>query len=352
MGMDWLRKELQPLYWASQCLPGSQLSLRGTENSLTKKALILGIDGQDGSYLAELLLEKGYQVTGWIPDSISVSLTNIQSILKQITLIKGSLVDAQSLIKILDVHQPHEVYNLASPSFPAGSWDMAAQVGDIAGLGVVRLLDAIRAVNPSIRFYQASTSELFGDPVESPQNENTPFRPRNPYGIAKLYAHWSVVRYREKYGLFAVSGILYNHESPRRRVEFVTRKITHGVAAIVAGKQDKILLGNIDARRDWGYAPEYVDAMWRMLQQAEPDDYVIGTGELHSIQDFLEQAFSCVNLDWQNYVEIDKDLFRIEEGQCLVANRSNALRNLGWAPVLSFNNLVRIMVNSDLREIV
>ena len=312
------------------------------------KALILGVDGQDGSFLTELLLEKGYQVFGWIPSSIPVKFDNIQHLLPLISLSQGNFSDQASLEATLEQVQPDEIYNLASPSSPAASWDSTVYVGDIAGLGVARLLEAIRTVAPRAKFYQASTSELFGNPPESPQNEETPFRPRNPYGISKLYAHWLTVRYREQFGLFTVSGILYNHESPRRGLEFVTRKITHTAAQIKLGMARGIRLGNLEARRDWGYAINYVKAMWQMLQQEHPEDYVIGTGVTHSVREFCQLAFAHLDLDYRDYIYQDPDLFRPEENHELVADYSKAAEKLNWHPEISFDQLVRIMVDADL----
>ena len=312
------------------------------------KALILGVNGQDGSYLAELLLSKAYQVVGWTPENVPVSLDNIQHILDKITLTEGNLLDQDSLNACMEEHRPDEVYNLASPSSPSASWDAVVPVGEATALGVARLLEAIRLVHPKARFYQASSSELFGTPVEVPQNENTPFRPRNPYGIAKLYAHWLTVNYRQRYGLYAVSGILYNHESPRRGETFVTRKITRAVAAIVAGTQKDLYLGNLEARRDWGYAPDYVAAMWKMLQADQADDFVIGTGELHSVKEFLDEACGYLNLEWNDYVKIDPCYFRPAEVDHLQADPRKAQRVLGWEPRVGFRELARIMVDADM----
>ena len=312
------------------------------------KALILGVDGQDGSFLAELLIEKGYQVYGWIPSCIPVKFDNIQPLLPLISLTQGDFTDQASLEATLEQVQPDEIYNLASPSSPAASWNSTVYVGDVAGLGVARLLEAIRIVAPKAKFYQASTSELFGNPPESPQNEETPFRPRNPYGISKLYAHWMTVRYREQFGLFTVSGILYNHESPRRGLEFVTRKITHTAAQIKLGMARGIRLGNLEAKRDWGYAINYVKAMWQMLQQEHPEDYVIGTGITHSVREFCQLAFAHLDLDYRDYIYQDPDLFRPEEKHELVADYSKAAQKLNWHPEVPFDQLVRIMVDADL----
>lgn len=315
------------------------------------KALILGVNGQDGSYLAEFLLAKGYKVVGWMPVGIPVSLDNIQHILDKITLIEGDLLDQNSLNTCIEEYRPDEIYNLASPSSPSASWNAAIQVGEIVGLGVMRLLEAIRSVHPKARLFQASSSELFGDQAESPQKETTPFCPRNPYGMAKLYGHWAVVNYRRQYGLFSASGIMFNHESPRRTVEFITRKITYNLAGIKAGKLKELLLGNLEARRDWGYAPDYVAAMWKMLQCESADDFVIGTGETHSVRDFLDEAFSYLNMDWREYVKIDPQFYRPNDGDFLQADLGKAKRVLGWEPTVLFKDLVRIMVDADLELI-
>ena len=312
------------------------------------KALILGVNGQDGSYLAEFLLAKGCQVVGWIPAGIPISLDNIQHILKKIALIEGNLLDQNSLNTCIEEHRPDEIYNLAAPSSPSASWNAAVQVGDIVALGVVRLLDAIRLVHPKARLFQACSSEMFGDQAESPQKETTPFYPRNPYGMAKAYAHWAVVNYRRQYGLFAASGIMFNHESPRRTVDFITRKITYNLAGIQAGKLNELSLGNLEARRDWGYAPDYVAAMWKMLQCEPADDFVIGTGESHSVREFLDEAFGYLNMDWRPYVKIDPSLYRPDDGAFLRADAGKARRVLGWEPCGFFKDLVRIMVDVDL----
>jgi GDPmannose 4,6-dehydratase len=313
-----------------------------------KKALIFGVNGQDGSYLAELLLAKGYQVVGWIPAGIPISLENVNHILEKITLVKGDLLDQGSITGTIEEHLPDEVYNLAAPSFPASSWRDIIQVGNVVALGVARVLEAIRQVHPRARLFQASSSELFGDPVESPQGETTPFYPRNPYGMAKLYAHWAVVNYRQQYGLYAVSGIMFNHESPRRPVEFLSRKITAGAVGIKAGQVKELRIGNLEACRDWGYAPEYVDAMWRMLQCEQPGDYVIGTGESHSVREFLEQAFGYLDMDWREYVKTDQLLFRPAEPNRIQADNAKARRNLDWEPHVFLKDLVRIMVDADM----
>jgi GDPmannose 4,6-dehydratase len=316
-----------------------------------KKALILGVNGQDGSYLAEFLLEKEYQVIGWIPSSIPTTLDNIQHILDRLIITKGDLQDQASLSACLEEYYPDEVYNLAAPSFTATAWKTAVQTGDIAGLGVVRLLEAIRCVYPQAHFYQASSSEIFGNPLETPQNESTPFHPRNPYGMAKLYAHWATVNYRQHYNLFAVSGILYNHESPRRSIDFVTRKITHAAARIKAGLERELMLGNLDSNRDWGYAGDFVEAMWKMVNLSAPQDFVIGTGKLHSVRDFLDEAFGYLNLDWHDYVRVDPNYFRREDGGILLSDSRQAEELLGWQARMPFTDLVRLMVNADLKQV-
>jgi GDPmannose 4,6-dehydratase len=313
------------------------------------KALILGVDGQDGSYLAELLLEKGYQVVGWIPENIDVSLKNIYHLLGSLSIVKGDLRVSEGLLACLEEHQPEEIYNLAGPSSPAASWDEVTMVGDVAGLGVGRLLDAVHNVTPTARFYQASSSELFGIPVEAPQRETTPFQPRNPYGISKLYAHWLTVRYRERYDIHALSGILFNHESPRRGDIFVTRKITRRAAEIKMGLASELRLGNLEARRDWGYAGDYVLAMWLMLQHQPAEDFVIGTGVTHSVREFCELAFARLDLDYRDYVVQDEAYYRPIEVAQLVADSSKAQRVLGWRSEVSFPELVNRMVDADLK---
>jgi len=316
-----------------------------------KKALILGIDGQVGSYLAELLLAKEYQVIGWVPATVPVNYANIRRILEKITLVEGDLGDQSSLIGVLADHRPEEIYNLAAPSFPASSWDETVLVGDIAGLGVARLLDAMRLVLPESRLYQASTSEMYGEPVEEPQNENTPFRPRNPYGIAKLYAHWTIVRYREHFGTFAVSGIMFNTESPRRGVHFVTRKITRSAARIKLGLLKDLHLGSLDACRDWGFAGDYVEAMWLMLQGDSPSDYVIGSGQVHSVREFCQLAFEYVDLHYGDYIVQDPRFVRPPETVQLVADPRKVNQELGWQLRVSFPELVRLMVASELESL-
>lgn len=313
------------------------------------KALITGITGQDGSYLAEFLLEKGYEVIGMVRRTSTVNFHRIAHIQNDITIVPGDLLDQVSLIHILEEHQPDEVYNLAAQSFVQTSWGQPVFTGEVTALGVTRVLDAIRIVNPKIRFYQASSSEMFGKVVEVPQKETTPFYPRSPYGVAKVYGHWITVNYRESYNLHASSGILFNHESPRRGLEFVTRKITHHVAKIKLGMTNELRLGNLDARRDWGYAKDYVKAMWLMLQQDEPDDYVVATGETYSVEDFLVAAFGCVNLNWRDYVVQDERFMRPAEVDLLVGDPSKAKRKLGWQPSVSFKELVEMMVEADLK---
>ena len=316
-----------------------------------KKALITGITGQDGSYLAELLLAKGYQVFGLERRSSTKNRTNIEKIEKDINFISGDLTDQHSLTRAITSSQPDEVYNLAAQSFVKESWEQPEYTGDVTGLGALRVLEAIRQVNLKIKYYQASSSEMFGRTKEAPQNEKTPFYPRSPYGVAKLYAHWITVNYRESYDIFACSGILFNHESERRGLEFVTRKITNAAVKIKLGLQDKLYLGNLDAKRDWGYAPEYVEAMWLMLQQEKPEDFVIATGQAHSVKDFVEVAFGIVDLDWEKYVEIDDRFKRPTEVYSLVGDASKAKTRLGWQPKVNFSELVKIMVESDLKKL-
>jgi GDPmannose 4,6-dehydratase len=318
-------------------------------------ALITGITGQDGSYLAELLLEKGYAVHGLIRRSSSINTRRIDHIYQQphaedqrLFLHYGDLGDASGIARLVNEIRPQEVYNLAAQSHVKVSFEMPEYTGDIDGLGTLRLLEAISHCDRSIRFYQASSSEMYGKVVETPQSETTPFYPRSPYGAAKVYAYWLTVNYREAYGLHASNGILFNHESPRRGETFVTRKITRAIARIVAGTQTKLYLGNIDSQRDWGYAPDYVRAMWMMLQQDQPADYVVSTGETHTVREFLELAFGQVGLDWEKYVEIDSIYFRPTEVDLLLGDASKARRELGWEPKVTFEELVRIMVEADL----
>lgn len=316
-----------------------------------RRALITGVSGQDGSYLAELLLEKGYRVFGAVRRSSSENLHRIEHLLSDIELVQADLLDPQSLISMLRRTRPREVYNLAAQSYVPLSWEQPMLTAEFNAVGVARLLEAVRLVDPEIRFYQASSSEMFGKVREVPQNENTPFHPRSPYGVAKVYGHYITVNYRESYGLFACSGILFNHESPRRGKEFVTRKITDAVARIHCGLADEVRLGNLQARRDWGYAKDYVRAMWLMLQQDEPDDYVIATGEAHSVEEFAALAFAQVGLDWRDYVRVDPNLLRPAEVDHLIGDASKARRKLGWQPTVSFPELVRIMVEADLEAV-
>lgn len=314
-----------------------------------KRALITGITGQDGSYLAEFLLARGYEVIGMVRRSSTVNFERIRHIQDKITLVSGDLLDEVSLIHILREHRPHEVYNLAAQSFVQTSWPQPVFTGETTALGVTRLLDAVRIVDPEIRFYQASSSEMFGKVVEVPQKETTPFYPRSPYGVAKVYGHWITVNYRESYGMHATSGILFNHESPRRGLEFVTRKISHGVARIKLGLDEELRLGNLEARRDWGFAGDYVEAMWLMLQQDQPDDYVIATGETHSVREFCELAFGYVGLDYRDYVVIDQRFMRPAEVDLLIGDASKARQKLGWQPRTTFPELVQMMVEADLQ---
>ena len=312
------------------------------------RALITGITGQDGSYLAELLLEKGYEVHGMVRRSSTESFERIAHLQGRIHLHQADLLDPSSLVTLLREVRPAELYNLAAQSFVPTSWLQPSLTGEFTALGVTRILDAIRIVDPEIRFYQASSSEMFGKVNESPQRETTPFYPRSPYAVAKLFGHWITVNYRESFGLFAVSGILFNHESPRRGREFVTRRIAEGVARIKLGLQRDLLLGNLDARRDWGYALEYVDAMWRMLQRDEPTDYVIGTGVQHSVRDFVDAAFAHVGLDPKDFVRVEKTLLRPAEVDTLLADPTKARNELGWTSRTRFQALVTIMVEADL----
>lgn len=318
----------------------------------TKRALITGITGQDGSYLAEFLLEQGYQVIGMIRRSSTVNFERIRHIQERLTLVQGDLLDQASLIDILSSHRPHEVYNLAAQSFVQTSWNQPVFTGEVTALGVTRLLDAIRLVDADIRFYQASSSEMFGKVREVPQTEVTPFYPRSPYGVAKVYGHWITVNYRESYGLFAVSGICFNHESPRRGQEFVTRKIARAAAQIKLGKQKDLRLGNLESQRDWGYAPDYVRGMWCMLQQDQPDDYVLATGRTHSVGRFVELAFDAAGLDYRPYVVQDPQFMRPADVDLLVGNPAKARANLGWEATTSFEELVKLMVEEELKSAV
>ncbi len=314
-------------------------------------ALITGITGQDGSYLAELLLSKGYRVIGMVRRSSTVTYERIDHLLDDITIIQGDLTDQGSLLSIFEDYEPTEVYNLAAQSFVPVSWNQPALTGDVTAIGVTRMLEAIRFVNSKTKFYQASSSEMFGKVVEVPQKETTPFYPRSPYGVAKVYGHWITVNYRESFGMFAVSGILFNHESPRRGLEFVTRKISCGVARIKLGLAKELCLGNLEARRDWGFSGDYVNAMWSMLQQESPCDYVIGTGETHSVREFCEEAFSHVGLDYKDFVVQDPRFYRPAEVDVLVSNPSRAKQILGWQPKVSFRELVKMMVDADLKRL-
>jgi GDPmannose 4,6-dehydratase len=318
---------------------------------MPKRALITGITGQDGSYLAELLLEKGYEVFGLVRRSSTVSLERVQHIEDRMTILSGDLLDQNSLLAAFEEARPDEVYNLAAQSFVPASWSQPVLTGEATGLGVMRVLEAVRHVSPEARFYQASSSEMFGKVKEAPQSERTPFYPRSPYGVAKVYGHYITVNYRESYGLFAVSGILFNHESPRRGLEFVTRKVTHAAARIKLGIAKELRLGNLDARRDWGFAGDYVEAMWRMLQQEEPIDFVVGTGVQHSVRDLVELAFGYLDLDWKKYVVRDDRLLRPAEVDTLVADYSKAREVLGWEPAVDFEGLVRMMAAADLERL-
>lgn len=318
---------------------------------MQKRALITGITGQDGSYLAELLLKKGYQVFGMVRRSSTENFERIEHIRDQITLIQADLLDQMSLISAISESQPDEIYNLAAQSFVPTSWTKPVLTAEFTALGVTRILEAMRMVKKDAKFYQASSSEMFGKVKEVPQNENTPFHPRSPYGVAKVYGHFITVNYRESYDMFACSGILFNHESPRRGLEFVTRKVTDGVARIKLGIQKELALGNLDAKRDWGYAGDYVEMMWMMLQQDEPDDYVIATGETHSVQELVQVAFDYVGLNWQDYVRIDPRFVRPAEVDLLIGDSSKAKEKLGWQPKVSFEELIRMMVDSDLQAV-
>jgi len=314
----------------------------------TKRALITGITGQDGSYLAEFLLERGYAVFGMVRRASKDNFERIEHILPRLAIRQADLLDQLSLIRLIEESRPHEVYNLAAQSFVPTSWNQPVLTAEFTALGVTRLLDAIRLVDPGIRFYQASSSEMFGKARETPQNESTSFHPRSPYGVAKVYGHHIAVNYRESYGLFACSGILFNHESPRRGIEFVTRKVTNGAARIKHGLAGELRLGNLDARRDWGFAGDYVQAMWLMLQQDAPDDYVVATGESHSVQELVEHAFGHVGLDWHGYVVVDPMFRRPAEVDVLLGDASKAREKLGWEPKVRFPELVRMMVQADL----
>ncbi|MGB3713609.1 MAG: GDP-mannose 4,6-dehydratase [Candidatus Promineifilaceae bacterium] len=317
----------------------------------TKKALITGITGQDGSYMAEFLLAQGYQVVGMVRRSSTLNFERIEHIQSRIELASGDLMDQISLINVIDSHRPDEIYNLAAQSFVPTSWNQPVMTGDVTGLGVTRLLDAVRLVDPSIRVYQASSSEMFGKVREIPQDEKTPFHPRSPYGVAKVYGHWITVNYRESYDLFACSGICFNHESPRRGHEFVTRKIARSAALIKLGLAHEVRLGNIDAKRDWGYAPDYVQAMWLMLQHDSPEDFILATGHTHTVGRFAEAAFEVVDLNWQDYVIEDPELRRPADVDLLIGNPGKAKRELGWEAQTGFEELVRIMVEAELEAL-
>jgi GDPmannose 4,6-dehydratase len=313
-----------------------------------KRALITGVTGQDGSYLAEFLLERGYEVFGMVRRSSTENFERIEHLRGRLTIVQADLLDQLSLIDVFRRCKPHEVYNLAAQSFVPTSWDQATLTGEFTALGVTRMLEAIRLVDRSVRFYQASSSEMFGKVRETPQGEMTPFYPRSPYGVAKVYGHFITVNYRESYDLFAVSGILFNHESPRRGLEFVTRKISDGVARIKLGLAKEIRLGNLDAKRDWGYAGDYVEAMWLMLQQSKPQDFVIATGRTHSVRDFVNVAFDHVGLSWKKHVKVDRQFYRPAEVNVLLGDARKAKRVLGWKPRVSFEGLVRMMVDADM----
>jgi len=329
----------------------SKFSRGNSDISMAKRALITGITGQDGSYLAELLLDKGYEVVGMMRRSSAPNLWRIQHIVDRITLKPADLLDQLSLLRLIDEVRPHELYNLAAMSFVPASWDQPMLTGEFNAQGVTRVLDAVRRVDPSIKFYQASSSEMFGKVREVPQTELTPFYPRSPYGVSKVFAHYITVNYRESYNLFAVSGMLFNHESPRRGLEFVTRKVTDGVARIKHGLADTLSIGNLDAHRDWGFAGDYVRAMWLMLQQDRPDDYVIATGVSHSVRELIEIAFGHAGLDWQKHVRVDSALLRPAEVEHLLGNASKAKAELGWTPTVDFKRLVQMMVDADMERL-
>ena len=317
----------------------------------TKRALITGITGQDGSYLAEFLLDKGYEVIGMARRSSTLNFQRIEHIQDKLTLVSGDLMDQISLINLIETHRPHEVYNLAAQSFVQTSWEQPVFTGEVTALGVTRILDAVRMVDPDIRFYQASSSEMFGKVREKPQKETTPFYPRSPYGVAKVYGHWITINYRESYNLFAVSGICFNHESPRRGLEFVTKKIAHSAARIKKGLDKELRLGNLDAQRDWGYAPDYVRGMWMMLQQDEAEDFVLATGKTHSVERFVKLAFDAVGLKWKDYVVQDPRFMRPAEVDLLVGDYSKAKKKLGWEAETSFEELVQLMVEAELKAL-
>jgi len=315
------------------------------------RALITGITGQDGSYLADLLLEKGYEVYGMVRRSSVEKLDRIEHIRDRVKFVQADLLDQLSIISAIREADPDEVYNLAAMSFVPTSWSQPVLTGEFTAIGVTRMLEAIRLVNKNIKFYQASSSEMFGKVRQNPQNENTPFHPRSPYGVAKVYGHYITVNYRESYGIFAASGILFNHESPRRGLEFVTKKVTNAVAKIKLGLTESLYLGNLDAKRDWGYAKDYVEAMWLMLQQESPDDYVISTGETHSVKEWVQASFSCLDLDWEKYVKMDEKLLRPAEVDLLIGDSTKARDKLGWKPQVNFEGLVKLMVEHDYNEL-
>ncbi len=316
-----------------------------------KTALVTGVTGQDGSYLAELLLEQGYRVIGMVRRTSTLNFDRLRDVQDRIEIVQGDLLDQMSIINILQEYRPSEVYNLAAQSFVPTSFTQPVLTGEYTALGVTRMLEAVRIVDPKIRFYQASSSEMFGKVMEVPQRETTPFYPRSPYGVAKVYGHWITVNYRESYNLFACSGILFNHESPRRGLEFVTHKITPAVARIKLGISSELRLGNLEARRDWGFAGDYVRAMWLMLQQEQPDDYVVSTGETHSVEEFVQEAFGYVDLDWKQHVVQDPRYYRPAEVDLLVGDPAKAGKVLGWEPSVSFRELVRMMVDADLKSL-
>lgn len=318
---------------------------------MSKRALITGIHGQDGSYLTELLLQKGYEVYGLVQRFATDPFENIRHLLPDITVLTGDLADSGSLVRAMSKSDPDEVYNLAAQSFVKASWDLPELTGDVTGVGVTRMLEAVRQVKPTAKFYQASSSEMFGKVRQTPQNEETPFYPRSPYGVAKVYGHFATINYRESYNLFAVSGILFNHESQRRGREFVTRKIAEGVAKIKMGQAKELRLGNLEAKRDWGFAGDFVTAMWLMLQQQQADDYVVGTGETHSVEEFVDLSFKHVGLNWRDYVVQDEAFMRPAEVDMLLSDASKAKRVLGWEPKVKFPELVAMMVDSELEHL-
>ncbi len=320
---------------------------------MVKKALITGITGQDGAYLARFLIDKGYRVYGMVRRTSMVNTSRLEylGVKDKVEILYGDMLDLSSLQRVVENTEPDEVYNLAAQSFVATSWEQPILTAEVTGLGALKLLEAVRLVNPKIKFYQASSSEMFGASPDLPQNESSRFHPRSPYAASKLFAHWMTVNYRESYGMFTVSGILFNHESPIRGLEFVTRKITHAVAMIKEGKQDKLLLGNMAAKRDWGFAGDYVKAMWMMLQQDEPDDYVVATGETHTVREFCEKAFSYAGLDYQDYVDVSPELFRPADVEVLCGDSSKVRTRLGWKPDVDFDGLIRMMVDADLKRV-